>query len=155
MAQRDLESRLTALLEEASAGHGVELVAVEVVGAQRNPTVRIFLDKDGGIDLDAITEANTWISEVLDDADPIPGAFTLEVSSPGIERPLSKPADFARFTGRSVKLRTSARVDGRNKFTGTIVSADEDTVVLDVDGETHRVPFAAIAKAHLKVDIQF
>lgn len=155
VGQQKLEERLRVLLEDDAAGHGLELVAVEVVGAQRNPTVRVYLDKDGGIDLDAITEANRWISEALDADEVLTGAFTLEVSSPGIERPLARPADFVRFKGALAKVRTSAPVDGRSSFTGTIVSADDDTVVLEADGVTHRVPIAAIAKAHLKVDIEF
>lgn len=155
MAQRDLETRLTALIEDEAAGHGLELVAVEVVGPQRNPTVRIYLDKEGGIDLEAITDANRWISAAFEASDALPGAFTLEVSSPGIERPLVKPADFARYVGERAKVRTSAPVGGRSSFTGLIESVDDDAVVLDVDGTKHRVPFGAMAKAHLKVDIEF
>ncbi|TLM79496.1 MAG: ribosome maturation factor RimP [Actinobacteria bacterium] len=143
------------MLEAQAAGHELELVAVEVVGATRNPTVRVYLDREGGIDLDAITGANRWISTTVEESGLIGGAFTLEVSSPGIERPLAKPSDFAAHVGERAKVRTSAPVGGRSNFTGTIASADGDAVVIDTDGTTHRVPFAVIARAHLKVDIEF
>lgn len=152
MAGKDVGSRVSALLEIESARHGLELVAVEVVGSHR-PTIRVFLDREGGIDIDAIAAANRWISATLDADDPVKGAYTLEVSSPGIERPLVKIADFERHIGAEAHVKTGVPIDGRSKFTGTITEVDGDTVVLTDEKGTYKLPHAAIAKARLKVEV--
>ena len=85
-------ARLTELLEPEAAAHGFELVAVEVAGGRGTPVIRVLLDREDGIDLDAIGSANRWVSELLDEADPISAPYMLEVSSPGIDRPLVKRA---------------------------------------------------------------
>jgi ribosome maturation factor RimP len=153
VAGKDVEARITALLEPEAPRHGLELVAVEVVGTQRHPTVRVYLDRDGGIDIDAIAEANRWVSDLLDADDPIEAGYVLEVSSPGIERPLVKLADYERHIGSEAHVRTSAKVEGRNRFTGTITAVEGDTIVLADGEEAYRLPHPAIAKARLKVDI--
>lgn len=152
MAGNATQARITALLEQAASDHGLELVAVEVAGS-RAPTIRVYLDRPGGIDLDALAEANRWISAALDGADPVAGAYTLEVSSPGIERPLFRLADYERFVGSEAHVRTATPIGGRSRFTGTILGAEGGTVLLETDGTTHRLTFESIARARLKVDI--
>ncbi len=152
MGSKDLEGRITALLESEAASHGLELVAVEVVGAHR-PTVRVYLDREGGIDLDSVAEANRWISSALEGDDPIRGAYTLEVSSPGIERPLVKVADFERYVGSQAQVKMGVPVNGRVRFTGVIDGVEGDTVLLADDKGMYRLPHEAIAKARLKVEI--
>ena len=110
-----LVNELIALLEPLVEDHGLELVTVEVTGGQRHQTVRVYLDRDGGIDIDAIAEANAWLSDALDTVSRLSGPFTLEVSSPGIERILRKQSDFTRFAGERVTL-TGFRRDVKDLY---------------------------------------
>lgn len=153
MMAKNLVATLTEALEPLAASKGFELVAVEVAGSAGRPTVRVFLDRPGGIDLDAITEANGFVSPVIDDL--VPGAYTLEVSSPGIERPLVKLADFERFAGEEASVRTGRPIEGRSNFTGRITAVEGDTIVLDVDGTTYRIPHESVSKARLRAEIDF
>lgn len=155
MSGPDLAARLVELLEPIAVEHGHELVAVEIAGASHQPIVRVFLDKDGGIDLDAVAAANEWVSEALEDNDDLRGPFTLEVSSPGIERPLRTREHFVRFVGSDTKIKTSRPIDERSAFTGTIKGVEGDDVIVECDGTTYRIPMDAVRKARLKVDIDF
>jgi len=155
MTDKDLTTQLTELLEPLAIENGFELVAVEIAGADHQPIVRVFLDKDGGIDLDAVAASNEWVSAALEDHDGLSGPFVLEVSSPGIERPLRTLDHFKRFIGSDAKIKTSRPLESRSAFTGTIASVEGDEVVLESDGDTYRIPMDAIRKARLKVDIDF
>jgi ribosome maturation factor RimP len=155
MASPDLATTLTALLEPRAEEHGLMLVAVEIVGQKNEPTVRVYLDREGGIDIDAIAAANEWVGATLDDVKELSGTYTLEVSSPGIERPLRKLVDFARFVGSTADIRTDVLVDRRKRFGGTIAGVEGSDVLVDVDGTTYRVPHDAIVKAKLRVTIDF
>ena len=154
MATKGLTDRVTELLEPEAARHGFELVAVEQAGGRGTPVIRVLLDREGGIDLDDITVANRWISSTLDAADPIGGPYMLEVSSPGIDRPLVRLTDFDRFAGQTATVKARQR-DGRGSWTGTIVGTDGEHVVLDVEGEPVRLPFEDITKARLKGVVDF
>lgn len=129
--------------------YGLELVDVE---AGRG-LVRIYLDRPGGIDLEAIADATEVISRALDDRDPIPGSYTLEVSSPGLERPLKTPEHFQRFVGSLVTLRTHARGvhdQGRDerRLQGLLARADADGIAIETDdGVTERVAYGEIERA--------
>jgi ribosome maturation factor RimP len=147
-----LADELIALLEPLAEQHGLELVTVEAVGGGHHRVVRVFLDREGGIDIEAIAESNAWISEALEAVRRLEGPYTLEVSSPGIERVLRKRADFARFAGERVSFQTSAPIDGRSKFTGVLGGLDGDDVIVTIDGQEHRVPFSTIERARLKAD---
>lgn len=149
-----LAERIEALLAPVAVREGFELVAVETAGATKRPVVRVLLDREGGIDIDAIVAANRWISEVLDAEDPVKGAYELEVSSPGVDRPLRKITDFERFAGQTAVVKTTP-VEGRGTFTGTITGTDGDAVLLDVEGQTFRFEIGAISKAHLKGEVDF
>jgi len=147
-----LADELIALLEPLAAEHGLELVTAEVAGGAGRPIVRIFLDREGGIDIETIAAANEWVSTALDGVRGLTGTYTLEVSSPGIERPLRKLDDFRRFAGQTASVHTTQPLSGRSRFTGTIVAVDATDVVLDIDGTEQRVPFETIGRARLKVD---
>lgn len=147
-----LSQELIALLEPLAQSNGLDLVTVETVGGPRNLTVRVYLDRDGGIDIEAIAEANGWISDALDGVARLSGSFTLEVSSPGIERALRKRTDFERFAGSTVVIQSTAPVNGRSRFTGTLTGIEADDVVLEIDGEERRVPFGQVERARLKAD---
>ena len=152
--QPSLSERIESLLEPVAAREGYELVAVEIAGAASAPVVRVFIDRDGGLDIDAIVAANTWVSDTLDEADPIDSAYTLEVSSPGIDRPLTRIEHFERFCGETAALKTRP-VDGCSSFTGTITGVDGDTILLETKEDTVRIPCSAITKARLKGHVDF
>ena len=150
----EVEARLEATLAPAALSHGLELVAVELAGGHGHPILRVFLDKEGGIGLDEICEANSWISAFLDESEPFGESYTLEVSSPGIDRPLRKLGDFERFRGSIAQLKTRP-LDGRTRFTGTIDDVTDDAIALDVDGELVRIPFSDVRHARLKAEVDF
>lgn len=120
------------LLASTVAHSGLELVDVEV----HSGLVRLVVDGPGGAQLDAIAEATRAVSAVLDSHDPLPGhRYTLEVTSPGVERPLRTPAQFTRAVGETVTVRTVAGAPGARRLTGRLVSADDDGFVLEPRGE--------------------
>ncbi|MCX8006746.1 MAG: ribosome maturation factor RimP [Coriobacteriia bacterium] len=149
---RDVAYEIEQALTPLALAHGLELVAVEVAGHSGRPVVRVFLDRNGGIDLDAIAEANPWISDAIDATGAIPGSYILEVSSPGIERPLRSTRDWDRFRGRSASVALSEPLNGRKNFTGVVAGHDGDDALLEVEGALVRLPFARIRKAHLVFD---
>lgn len=149
-----LNVRIEALLAPVAAQEGFELVAVETAGTKKVPVIRIFLDREGGIDIDAIVEANRWISQAIDEADIMLGSYTLEVSSPGVDRPITKLSDFKRFVGESVTVKTMP-IEGRRTFTGAIVAVEGEEVVLNIGGGTVHVPYSAVRKAHLMGKVDF
>jgi len=134
-------------VEPAVARLGLELVDIEAVGAGRARTLRITVDRDGGVDLDGITAATEAVSPELERLDPFAGAYTLEVSSPGVERPLRRPADFRRFLGTTITLKTHEPVGGSRRLRGTLTAADDDGIELDTDGVPHRLAYDAVAAA--------
>lgn len=149
------ERELLEALEPRAAAEGVEVVTVEVVGARKAPTIRVYLDAGDGMSFDALASAQKWIDAVCDDLDPFPGAYTLEVSSPGIDRPLRTPAHFERFAGEDAVVKTTEPLDGRSSFTGAIVRVNGDAVVLSCESGEVAVPFASMKRAHLKGRVDF
>ena len=148
------EQQLLDALAPRAEQEGVEIVTVEVAGAKKAPTIRVYIDTPDGVSFDELSSAQAWINDLMDELDPFPGAYTLEVSSPGIDRPLRTVEHFARFAGDTAVLKTQP-VDGRSNWTGTIVGAEGDAVTLDVDGAEVRIPMNAIKRAHLKGTIDF
>jgi ribosome maturation factor RimP len=123
---------------------GVELVDVEHRGA----VVRVVVDEGGGIGLDRVAEVTQAVSRALDDTDPLPGRYTLEVSSPGLERPLRTPAHFAQAVGRKVTLKTKPAFVGERRLTGLLVAASPERLVLGIDGQDDiEVPLADVERA--------
>jgi len=118
------ETELLDALEPRAASEGVEIVTVQVVGAKKAPTIRVFIDTPEGVSFDELAKAQAWINDIMDALDPFPGAYTLEVSSPGIDRPLRTEQHFARYAGQQAVVKLAHPIDGRSNFTGTIVSAD-------------------------------
>ena len=149
------EQSLLDALEPRASQEGVELVSLEIAGARKAPTIRVFIDTDHGVGFDELAAAQSWINEIMDEIDPFPGAYTLEVSSPGIDRPLRTPEHFQRFVGERAVVKTNGPVEGRSNFTGDIVSASDEAVVIDCDGTTYQIPFAQVKRANLKGTVSF
>jgi len=146
---RDVVAQVTPVAEELAAELGLEVVDVEYRREGGGWVLRVFIDKPGGVTLDDCQAVSEALSERLDELDPIPNSYSLEVSSPGVERPLKRPADFQRFAGRRVQLRTFAPVDGRRNFQGRLMGLVEGEVVLETDAGQVAIPLDAVAKAHL------
>jgi ribosome maturation factor RimP len=143
---------LERLLRPVVEGLGFELWELEYFPRRGNALLRLYLDSPRGITLDDCESVSRAVSEVLDTQDPLPDRYALEVSSPGIERSLKLPRDFARRVGDNVKVRTIAPVDGRTNITGELVSADDDGIVVAVAGGELRVRHTDIASARTVVD---
>ena len=150
-----LRDTLTTLLQPVIEGLGYELWELEFQPGRGNGLLRIYLDTEAeaGITVDDCERVSRTVSDVLDAQDPIPGNYTLEVSSPGIERPLRTARHFAPYAGETVVVEMVHVVDERRRFKGRLVAADEETIEVEVDGRTHRLPIAGIRKAHLAPEI--
>jgi len=150
-----LAEKVEALLAPEAERHGYELVAVETAGGHHQPVIRVFLDREEGIDIDAICAANEWIADAVDSSCGLDGKYTLEVSSPGLDRPLRKLSDYERFAGMRAKLKTKP-ADGRSSFTGTIEGVEAGDILLGLeDGTSVHIPFGSVVKARLKGDVDF
>ena len=137
--------RVHALIEPIVAAAGIELVDVE-----HGPgLLKVTLDKEGGIDLDTITGASEQISDLLDVHDPVPGRYTLEVTSPGVERPLRTPSEFKRFAGNgtAVVIRTNPGVNGDRRIQGVLEAADDERIVVAVDDDRRELAYSDIERA--------
>ena len=145
MLRDTLETRLAPLVE----GLGYELWELEYSPGRGNGFLRLYIDAAAGITLDDCERVSRAVSEVLDAEDPIPGQYTLEVSSPGLERPLRTAQHFARFVGETVSVETVQAIEGRRRFKGALTAAGADTVEVEVDGKRWTLPLGGIRKAHL------
>ena len=145
-----LADRIAALIEPSLTAVGYELVRVQVDG-KRQARVQIMAERrDGsGMGVEDCAAVSRTVSALLDVEDPIEGSYTLEVSSPGIDRPLMKPTDYSRFAGQLAKIELKAAREGRRRFTGTLRGLAGEAVVLDLGPETVALPLAEIERAKL------
>ena len=141
------------MLEPAVEGLGYELSDLEVKLGGKHGVLRVFIDKPDGIGLDDCEKISLAVSAILDVEDPLPGHYDLEVSSPGLDRKLTKIGHFQRFKGETVKVQMRFPIDGRRRFRGTLVTSDEDNIVVEVDGESHSLPLKTIDTARLVPDV--
>jgi len=128
-----VEQRVEALITPIIRDQGLELVDVEYVKEGAHWYLRIYIDKEGGVDIDDCTNVSHAVSEILDRDNPIAQAYMLEVSSPGLERPLKKDEDFLRFAGKLVRVLTKEPYEGYQEFTGYLVGLIEDAIVLEYE----------------------
>lgn len=146
---------ITDCVEPVVTGLGYELVGVEFGGGRGSGILRVYIDAPHGVDVDDCAAVSERLSVALDVDDPIPDAYTLEVSSPGVNRPLFAAADFRRFAGQRafVRIAAGAIPEGRKRFKGVLAGLEETVVLIEVDGETWRLPLDAVEEAHLVVDV--
>ena len=140
---------LTALIEPVVERLGFELVELEYGSGRGHALLRVFIDREGGITVDDCTRVSRELSALLDIEDPIPTAYTLEVSSPGFDRLLRTRAHFGRFVGSRVYVELKEPRAGRRRYTGTLLTVDEAGIALEVDREHVAVAFDEIGKARL------
>lgn len=141
------------MLEPVVESLGYELVRVLTIG-MKNPTLQVMIDRKDGkeITVDDCAKVSRALSEVLDEKDPIENQYSLEVSSPGIDRPLTKPAHFERFAGYEAKIETSEEIEGRKRFKGKITALDKNNNIhFDMDGTEYVIPFDTISKAKIVI----
>ncbi len=139
------------LIEPVVEGAGYELVRVMTIG-QANPTLQVMIDvadHSRDITVDDCATVSRLLSDVLDEKDPIQDKYSLEVSSPGLDRPLTKPAHFERYCGYVIKVETADKVQDRKRFKGKLLRADSQNAVVEMDGVEYVVPYTAMTKAKL------
>lgn len=139
--------RIQSLVEPVVVGLGYELVGIEFDGHQR--VLRLYIDGPDGIGLEDCSKVSYQISGVLDVEDPIPGRYQLEVSSPGMDRPLFTPDQYRRFLGSLIRIQLVRPQEGRRRFKGILIALEGDEVCLQEDGKDYRIPFALIDRARL------
>jgi ribosome maturation factor RimP len=146
--------RVRAVAERVATSRGYELADVEIKRLGGSHLVRLYVDKEGGIGLDDLKSVSDEVSAILDAEDPIPTAYTLEVSSPGLDRPLKTEADYRRFIGRLARISSYELVDGRRHWTGRLASVEDGIVTVELEKEKQvaRIPFSRISHGRLEVE---
>ena len=137
------------LVREALEAEGFELVHIEYRTQGGASVLRVFIDKVGGVGISDCAKVSRRLSVLLDVEDPIAESYMLEVSSPGIERPLFKEADYQRFMGKEIRLTTTEKIEARRKFVGFIRDFENHVLTLDCEGTLYDIPFKKIRKANL------
>jgi ribosome maturation factor RimP len=146
----DVGERLRGLCQGGVEALGFQLVDVELAGGGRSPVLRVYIDSPRGITVDDCADVSRQLSAIFDVEDPLPGSYTLEVSSPGLDRPLVKPDDFRKYVGETVKVKLRRPDEtGRRNFTGSLMEVTDEQVVVEVDKERLNLPYAAIERAKL------
>ena len=166
-------------LEAAASAQGFDLVDIEQTGSGRNALLRVYINKDEGLNLDEVASANAWVAKVVEELDPYKGSYTLEVSSPGIDKPLRTLAHFEKAVGEEavITLESAQAVQGethkdtqdaspkaqannskpRLKYTGKLVAVDQEKqlISLEAEGVAHQLPYGQIKKARTKGRLDF
>jgi ribosome maturation factor RimP len=144
-----IEQDLVEMLEPTIMDMGFELLGLELAQTGRNTTLRIYIDHENGINVDNCAEVSHQVSAILDVEDPITNEYNLEVSSPGIDRPLFKPEHFVKAEGEEVRIRTKLPQDGRRNFKGDLTKVEGDMLTLRIDGKDHLVMISNVEKANI------
>jgi ribosome maturation factor RimP len=151
--KEEILDRVRQIAAPLAAQEGLELIDVEIGGGGGRQTLRLFIDKPSGVSLDDCTAVSRAVSVALDVEDPISGAYDLEVSSPGLDRPLRTPEHFQKYVGQKVRVKTFgplAECENRKTFVGILGGYEEGAVVVDVDGKLFRVPHTQVSKANIE-----
>jgi len=152
----DLKDKIWQLAEPVALSEGMELIHVECIKMHSRWVFRLFMDKEDGVTLDDCTAVSNQLGDILDVHDLARGPYTLEVSSPGLDRPISRDRDFERFKGAKIKIKTHVKIDGTKNFQGKLLDYIEEdgrkVIRIDVAGKISSIPKNEIAKANLTDD---
>lgn len=152
-ANGKLEKAVLEVLHPIVEENSCELVDVKYLRERGGRVLRIYLDKEGGVTVDDCANVSRELGVVLDAYDIMPQhSYTLEVSSPGLRRPLSRQSDYERFKGRKVKIKTTDPVGDRRVFSGTLLGMRGEMILVEVDGRSYSVPFGSVSRANLEID---
>jgi len=154
MAEISIAERVYELAERVAIDHGLELVHSEIAGPENKPIVRVFIDKPQGVTHEDCAKVSLHLGTILDVEDFIHASYTLEVSSPGLERGLYKRADYERFAGSDAKMKTRLPINGQRNFRGRLLGVDGNEVLFDdrTNGKV-KIPLEIIKEAKLEVDV--
>jgi ribosome maturation factor RimP len=149
--------KIRQLVEPVIESEGMEIIDLECLKMKYRWLVRIYIDKERGVTIDDCSEISKQVGDVLDVYDVLPGAYTLEVSSPGLNRPLTRDKDFIKYRGSTVRIKTGEKLDGVKNFHGILNDyLDENgmkTLIVDVSGKVYHIPRDMVVKAHLVYEI--
>lgn len=147
-------ARIWELAAPVAETQGMEIIDIELrrEGSRSGRVLRFYLDKAGGPNMEDLSRVSRQLSELLDTHDVVEGAYTLEVSSPGINRPLKLPEHFTRFIGKTVRVRTRELIQGRRSFLGRLLEVSNDKIAVSQDGARCEIPFSLIEKSNYEHD---
>lgn len=155
MNRKDVVQQVEELVGPIAQRMGLEVVDIQLTGDIHRPLLRVLMDRlEGGITVDECARANEALSRQLDLYDLFPTSYTVEVSSPGLDRPLRTDADFRRFAGQRAEIKTFVPIDGQRRFRGTLLGIIGDAVVVQIDARQVHVPKGEIAQARLAVEME-
>jgi ribosome maturation factor RimP len=147
-------ARIWELAAPLAQTQGLEIIDIELrpEGSRAGRVLRLYLDKEGGPNMEELSQVSRELGALLDEQDIVEGAYTLEVSSPGINRPLKSPEQFKRFIGKRVRVRTRELIQGRRSFLGALLDVSTDRIALNQEGTRFEIPFAVIEKSNYEHD---
>jgi ribosome maturation factor RimP len=152
MVEREILDRVRAMVDPILLNEGMELVDIEYRRESKGWILRLYLDKEGGVTLDDCTRVSQEVERSLDVEDFIQTPYTLEVSSPGLTRPLKTEKDFMKYCHRLIKVKTVDPIENRRQFKGRLLGVSENRIEIEVDGGVFQIPLSNVAKANLEID---
>ena len=153
MGKAPVTQSVIELIEPGLLAKGLELVDVEFKKEGKNWVLRVFIDKEGGVTLEDCQKISRLAGDLIEVEEVIEPAYTMEVSSPGLNRVLKKEKDFIRFSGKKIGVQCHAPLNGRKKFTGILKDFKNQSIHLEVDGQLQTIPINRVAKANLVIEI--
>ena len=153
MGKAPVTQSVTELIEPGLLADGLELVDVEFKKEGKNWILRIYIDREGGVTLSDCQKVSRLAGDLIEVEEVIEPVYTLEVSSPGLNRVLKKEKDFLKYSGKKIYVQCHAPMDGRKKFTGTLTDFIDQSIHLEVDGQHYTIPLNLVAKANLVIEI--
>ena len=157
MTSQVYRERIRQLVEPVIESEDMELIDVECLKMRSRWVVRIYMDKETGITLDNCSEISNQVGDILDIHEVLPGSYTLEVSSPGLDRPLVRDKDFMKYRGCKVHVRVTEKLEGIRNFRGKLVDFCEEkgkkVLVIDITGKTYRIPRDMVVKANIEYEV--
>ena len=153
MGKAPVTQSVIELIEPSLLAKGLELVDVEFKKEGKNWVLRVFIDKEGGVTLEDCQKISSFVGDLVEVEEVIEPAYTMEVSSPGLNRVLKKEKDFIRFSGKKICVQCHAPLNGRKKFTGILKDFKNQSIHLEVDGQLQIIPINRVAKANLVIEI--